>query len=68
MHWKEFPEEFPIAEGCTVGTIHFHQVLVVLADFHYYARFVPFERVWTSLILDTDMVTNLESGQASCVF
>ena len=45
MHWKEFPEEFPIAEGCTVGTIHFHQVLVVLADFHDYAHFVPFEGV-----------------------
>ena len=67
MHWKEFPEEFPIAEGCTVGTIRFHQVLVVLADFHDYAHFVPFEGVWTSLILDMDMVTNLESGQASCV-
>ena len=55
MYWEEFSEKFHVAEGCAVGAIHFHQLLVVLADFDDRACFIPFQGVWTGLILDADV-------------
>ena len=63
MYWDEFSEEFPVAEGCAVGTVNLHQVLVVLANFHDHARFVPFQGVQAGLVLDTDMIADLEGGK-----
>ena len=45
-----------------------YQVLVELEDFHYAASFIPLEGVWACLVLDADMVTNFESGQAFSMF
>ena len=50
------------------GSIDFDLVLVMLFYFHDRAGAVPFVRVLSGLVLDADIVTHCQCGQALGVF
>ena len=52
-------EETAIPQCYSPRAIHTHHVLMKLADLYYDTSFIPFIWVWTDLILNSDMITNL---------
>ena len=60
-----FSEELPVSQHHAAETVHLNYVLVKLSDLNHLASLVPFSRVGTGLVLDSDSVANPSGG--SCL-
>ena len=59
-----FSQGVPVPEGNSATSVHFDGVLMVLVDFDNCPSLVPFVRVGSNLVLNSDLITDVKGGRS----